>query len=174
MIINECVPSQEQVNLARKIEKIEFHNSREKQHNSWFRQAAEALEVDLDDDLLLGRTNITMYNILTFCFKVFRYKQLKMSCVSTGRAKDEDADREQQKMVKGMKKHLKHLISQPVFKNVIKTKYPTQMGKLSLPHLPVAGMESALTSITKLTKVQKSKKSVPPQGKKLKQKKGNQ
>lgn len=96
-----------------------------------------------------------------------------MSCVSTGRARDEVADREQQKMVKGMKKHLKHLISQPVFKNVIKTKYPTQMGKLSLPHLPVAGMESALTSITKL-KVQESKKSVPPQGKKLKQKKGKQ
>lgn len=46
--------------MARKIEKIEFHNSREKQHNSWFRQAAEALEVDLDDDLLLGRTNITI------------------------------------------------------------------------------------------------------------------
>lgn len=45
--------------MARKIEKIEFHNSREKQHNSWFKQAAEALEVDLDDELLLGTTIIT-------------------------------------------------------------------------------------------------------------------
>lgn len=104
-------------------------------------------------------------------FEGFRYKQLKMSRVSTGKKGDEEEDREQQKMVKGMKKHLKHLISQPVFKNVIKTKYPTQMGKLSLPHLPVARMESALTSITKL-KVEKSKKSVPSQEKK--QKKGNQ
>uniref|UniRef100_A0A3Q1JGA1 ATP-dependent RNA helicase n=1 Tax=Anabas testudineus TaxID=64144 RepID=A0A3Q1JGA1_ANATE len=144
-IETKCMEAiKERVNLARNIEKIEFHNSREKQHNSWFRQAAEALEVDLDDDLLLGR------------------------------ARDEEGDREQQKMVKGMKKHLKHLISRPVFKNVIKTKYPTQMGKLSLPHLPRAGMESALTSITKLKKVQKSNKSVPPQGKKLKQKKGKQ
>lgn len=41
--------------MARKIEKIEFHNSREKQHNSWFKQAAEALEMDLDD-VFLGKT----------------------------------------------------------------------------------------------------------------------
>lgn len=127
----------ERVNLARKIEKIEFHNSREKQHNSWFRQAAEALEVDLDDELLVGRAN------------------------------DDEADREQQKMVKGMKKHLKHLISQPVFKNVIKTKYPTQMGKLSLPHMPLAGKESALTKVS-IQKRQKLKKGVPLQQKKQK------
>eukprot|EP00064_Thunnus_orientalis_P001554 superscaffoldBa00000107_g1557 len=127
----------ERVNLARKIEKIEFHNSREKQHNSWFRQAAEALEVDLDDELLVGRAN------------------------------DDEADREQQKMVKGMKKHLKHLISQPVFKNVIKTKYPTQMGKLSLPHMPLAGRESALTKVS-IQKRQKLKKGVPLQQKKQK------
>ncbi|XP_039643010.1 ATP-dependent RNA helicase DDX24 [Perca fluviatilis] len=118
----------ERVNLARRIEKIEFHNGREKQHNSWFRQAAEALEVDLDDDLLIGR------------------------------AGDEEGDREQQKMVKGMKKHLKHLISQPVFKNLIKTRYPTQMGKLSLPHMPLAGRESALTKVSIQEKKQKSKK----------------
>ena len=42
--------------MARKIEKEEYHNSKEKQHNSWFQQAAEALEVDLDEDLLLGKT----------------------------------------------------------------------------------------------------------------------
>ncbi|TDG98799.1 hypothetical protein EPR50_G00204360 [Perca flavescens] len=118
----------ERVNLARRIEKIEFHNGREKQHNSWFRQAAEALEVDLDDDLLIGR------------------------------AGDEEGDREQQKMVKGMKKHLKHLISQPVFKNLIKTRYPTQMGKLSLPHMPLAGRESALTKVSIQEKKPKSKK----------------
>ncbi|XP_044023530.1 ATP-dependent RNA helicase DDX24 [Siniperca chuatsi] len=134
----------ERVNLARRIEKIEFHNSREKHHNSWFRQAAEALEVDLDDDLLIGR------------------------------AKDEDADREQQKMVKGMKKHLKHLINQPVFKNVTKTKYPTQMGKLSLPHMPLAGMESALTRVSIQEEKQKLKKAVPPQQKKQKKQKKEQ
>uniref|UniRef100_A0A3Q0T5I0 ATP-dependent RNA helicase n=1 Tax=Amphilophus citrinellus TaxID=61819 RepID=A0A3Q0T5I0_AMPCI len=89
----------ERVNLARSIEKMEYYNSREKQHDSWLKQAAEALEVDLDDDLLIGKT------------------------------KDEDADREHQRIVKGMKKDLKHLISQPIFRNVINTKYPTQMGK---------------------------------------------
>lgn len=101
---------------------------------------------------------------------MFKYK-LKMPRMSTGRTRDEDTDREQQKMVKGMKKHLKHLISQPVFKNVIKTKYPTQMGKLSLSHMPRVGMESALTRVSIEKKKQKSKKSVPPQRKKQKQKK---
>ncbi|XP_068194396.1 ATP-dependent RNA helicase DDX24 [Antennarius striatus] len=128
----------ERVNLARQIEKIEFHNSRAKQHNSWLRQAADALEVDLDDDLLIGGT------------------------------RDEDDDREQQKMVKGMKKHLKHLISQPIFKNVIKTKYPTQMGKLSLPHMPLAEKESALTRVSAQEKAEKLKKAVPPKQKQTK------
>lgn len=42
--------------MARQIEKVEFHNSRQKRHNSWMKKAAEALEVDLDDDLLIGKT----------------------------------------------------------------------------------------------------------------------
>lgn len=45
---------QERVNLARKIEKMEFFHSREQQHNSWVRQASEAMEIDVDDDLLMG------------------------------------------------------------------------------------------------------------------------
>uniref|UniRef100_A0AAQ5Z7N9 ATP-dependent RNA helicase n=1 Tax=Amphiprion ocellaris TaxID=80972 RepID=A0AAQ5Z7N9_AMPOC len=140
-IETKCMDAiKERVNLARKIENFEYHNSREKQHNSWFKQAAEALEVDLDDDLLLGNT------------------------------RDEDADREQQKMVKGMKKHLKHLISQPIFKNVIKTKYPTQLGKLPLPDMPLARKESALTRVS-IQKTQDLKKSVPSQQKKTRQKK---
>uniref|UniRef100_A0A673YF12 ATP-dependent RNA helicase n=1 Tax=Salmo trutta TaxID=8032 RepID=A0A673YF12_SALTR len=99
---SKCMAAIKVVNMARKIEKIEFHNSREKQHNSWFKQEAEALEVDLDDD---GLTKI-----------------------------DQKDDRQQQKMVKGMKKHMKHLISQPVFKNVMKTKYPTQMATCHPAH----------------------------------------
>ncbi|XP_051579156.1 ATP-dependent RNA helicase DDX24 [Myxocyprinus asiaticus] len=108
----------ERVNLARKIEKIEYFNSREKQHNSWVRQAAEAMDIDVDDDLLLG-----------------------------GR-KDENDEREQQKLMKVLKKQLKHLISQPVFRNEMKTKYPTQMGKLQLPQLPISTADTALTSVT--------------------------
>ncbi|XP_051941256.1 ATP-dependent RNA helicase DDX24 [Hippocampus zosterae] len=129
----------ERVNLARKIEKIEFYNSRQKHHNSWLREAAEAMDIDLDEDLLLGK------------------------------GRDEDDDRVQQKMVKGMKKHLKHLISQPVFKSVTKTKYPTQMGRMCLANLPVTGEQSALMSVSAQ---QNKKKTGPPQHKKKKQKKG--
>ncbi|CAG10574.1 unnamed protein product, partial [Tetraodon nigroviridis] len=118
-IETKCMEAiKDRVNLARQIEKIEFHNNRKKHHNSWLKQAAEDLEIDLDDDLLIGK------------------------------GKDEEQDREQQMMVKGMKKHLKHLISQPVFKNVMKTKYPTQMGKLCLPQAALAGMENALSVVS--------------------------
>lgn len=63
--------------MARQIEKVEFHNSREKHHNSWFRQAAEALEVDLDDELLLGKQ--------TFCniFSLFKNVQIQTAeCIA--------------------------------------------------------------------------------------------
>ncbi|KAG7328473.1 hypothetical protein KOW79_008417 [Hemibagrus wyckioides] len=125
---NKCMTAiKERVNVARKIEKIEYYNCRRQQHNSWFRQAAEEMDIDLDDDLLLGGD------------------------------KDEENDREQQKLVKGLKKHLKHLISQPVFKAHMKTKYPTQMGKLQLPQLPL-GDETALISVHKQKQKDKQKK----------------
>ncbi|KAM4543240.1 ATP-dependent RNA helicase DDX24 [Odontesthes bonariensis] len=139
-IETKCMEAiKERVNLARKIEKIEFYNSREKQHDSWFKKAAKALEVDLDDDLLLGG------------------------------GKDENADREQQKMVKGMKKHLKYLIAQPIFKDVTKTKYPTQLGKL--PMMPRSGMESALIKVSIQKEKQKLKKAVVTERKTQKQRK---
>ncbi|KAM4540630.1 ATP-dependent RNA helicase DDX24 [Fundulus diaphanus] len=131
----------ERVNLARKIEKIEFFNSREKQHDSWFKKAARDLEVDLDDDLLMGS------------------------------AREQDDDGQQQKMVKGMKKHLKHLISQPIFKNMMKTKYPTKMGKLDLTNIPVAGMESALARISGQKNAPKLTTGFPQQQKGRKQRK---
>lgn len=43
------------MNLARQIEKAEYFNSQAKQHNSWLQQAADALEIDLDDDMLMGK-----------------------------------------------------------------------------------------------------------------------
>lgn len=70
-----------------------------------------------------------------------------MLCVS-GRGKDEDDERQQQKLVKIMKKQLKQMISQPVFRSNMKTKYPTQMGKLQLPQAPVTKATAALTSVT--------------------------
>lgn len=117
----------ERVNVARKIEKIEYYNSRKQQHNSWFKQAAEEMDIDLDDDLLLGGNQ------------------------------DEEIERDQQKVLKGLKKHLKHLLSQTVFKAHIKTKYPTQMGKLELPQL-LMGNETALISVSKQKLKDKQKK----------------
>ncbi|XP_032044846.1 ATP-dependent RNA helicase DDX24 [Aythya fuligula] len=109
----------ERMNLARQIEKAEFFNSRAKQHDSWLQQAAEALEVDLDDDLLMGRKT------------------------------SEQEESQKQKMLKGMKKQLKHMLSQPLFKVFMKTKYPTQSGKLLLPQTSVGSSESALGTVSK-------------------------
>ncbi|NWS34840.1 DDX24 helicase, partial [Polioptila caerulea] len=120
----KCMISiKERMNLARQIEKAEFFNSRAKQHNSWLQQAAEALEIDLDDDMLMG---------------------------------NEQEESQKQKMLKGMKKQLKHMLSQPLFKVLLKTKYPTQSGKLLLPQTSVG--ISALGAVSK--KQAKKKKSI--------------
>ncbi|XP_061898205.1 ATP-dependent RNA helicase DDX24 [Entelurus aequoreus] len=131
----------ERVELARQIEKIEFFNGRKKHHNSWLRQTAEAMDIVLDEDLLLG-----------------------------GNGRDEEDTSGEKKMVKGMKKHLKHLISQPVFRSVTKTKYPTQMGRLCLDKVSVVGEKSA---ISRVSAEQNKKKKIggPPQGKKKQQQK---
>ncbi|XP_072895275.1 ATP-dependent RNA helicase DDX24 [Hemitrygon akajei] len=110
---------QVRVNVARRIEKMEYQHNKAQQHNSWFQQAAEALDVDLEDNVLMGEG----YN--------------------------DGEENQRQRMLKGMKKELKHLLSQPVFKNHMKTKYPTQFGGLALPALPVASQETALTTIQK-------------------------
>ncbi|NWS44325.1 DDX24 helicase, partial [Probosciger aterrimus] len=116
----KCMSSiKERVNLARQIEKAEFFNSRAKQHNSWLQQAAEALEIDLDDDMLMGKKT------------------------------SEEEESQKQKMLKGMKKQLKHMLSQPLFKVLMKTKYPTQSGKLLLPQTSVSVSESALGTMSK-------------------------
>ncbi|XP_041070408.1 ATP-dependent RNA helicase DDX24 [Carcharodon carcharias] len=106
------------VNVAWSIEKMEYQHNKVQQHNSWFQQAAEALEVDLADDLLMdGGSN--------------------------------SDEKQRQRMLKGMKKQLKHLLSQPVFKSYLKTRYPTQFGRLTLPALPLASEETALTTVKK-------------------------
>ncbi|NXA30156.1 DDX24 helicase, partial [Ibidorhyncha struthersii] len=117
---SKCMTSiKERMNLARQIEKAEFFNSRAKQHNSWLQQAAEALEVDLDDDMLMGKKG------------------------------SEQEESQKQKMLKGMKKQLKHMLTQPLFKVLMKTKYPTESGKLLLPQTSVGISESALGTVSK-------------------------
>ncbi|XP_051833335.1 ATP-dependent RNA helicase DDX24 isoform X1 [Antechinus flavipes] len=117
----------ERVNLARQIEKEEYYNSRAKQHNAWFQQVADALEIDLDDDVFIG-----------------------------GRCNEQE-ESQKQRLMKGMKKQLKHLLSQPVFKNLMKTKYPTQFGRLTLPEIPLHTSESALNTVSQQKKRRKKK-----------------
>lgn len=76
---------------------------------------------------------------------------------------DEQEESQKQKMLKGMKKHLKHLLSQPVFKNLMKTKYPTQSGKLLLPDLSGMSSQSALDAMSEAQrkKTKKTKKMKP-------------
>ncbi|NWH58820.1 DDX24 helicase, partial [Geococcyx californianus] len=122
----KCMTSiKERVNLARRIEKAEFFNSRAKQHDSWLQQAAEALEIDPDDDMFMG---------------------------------NEEEESQKQKMLKGMKKQLKHMLSQPLFKVLMKTRYPTQSGKLLLPQTSVCVSESALGTVSR--QQAKKKKSI--------------
>lgn len=54
---------------------------------------------------------------------------------------DEGDDRAEPKMVKRVETRVKHLISQPVFRNA--TKIPT--GELCVPHTAPAGMENGLS-----------------------------
>ncbi|XP_067848049.1 ATP-dependent RNA helicase DDX24 [Heptranchias perlo] len=115
------------VKVARSIEKMEYQHNKAQQHNSWFQQAAAALEVDLEDGILMGGG----YN--------------------------ESDEKQRQRLLKGMKKQLKHLLSQPVFKNYLKTKYPTQFGRLTLPVLPLANQETALSTVKKHKNTKKQK-----------------
>ena len=61
--------------------------------------------------------------------------------------------------MKVLKKELRHLLSQPLFKDDLKTKYPTQSGRLpTLTSAPRDG-ESALSCLAKQKK--KKKKQQP-------------
>uniref|UniRef100_A0A2I3H1B1 ATP-dependent RNA helicase DDX24 n=1 Tax=Nomascus leucogenys TaxID=61853 RepID=A0A2I3H1B1_NOMLE len=85
----------ERIRLARQIEKSEYRNFQACLHNSWIEQAAAALEIELEEDMYKG-----------------------------GKA-DQQEERRRQKQMKVLKKELRHLLSQPLFTESQKTKYPT-------------------------------------------------
>lgn len=62
--------------------------------------------------------------------------------------------------MKVLKKELRHLLSQPLFKEDLKTKYPTQSGKLPTLMATPRNGESALSCLAKQKK--KKKKKPPP------------
>uniref|UniRef100_A0A8C9Q1B0 ATP-dependent RNA helicase n=1 Tax=Spermophilus dauricus TaxID=99837 RepID=A0A8C9Q1B0_SPEDA len=92
----------ERIRLARQIEKAEYRNFQACLHNSWIEQAAAALEIELEEEMYKG-----------------------------GKA-DQQEERRRQKQMKVLKKELRHLLSQPLFKEDLKTKYPTQSGRLQV------------------------------------------
>ncbi|XP_076979546.1 ATP-dependent RNA helicase DDX24 [Tamandua tetradactyla] len=114
----------ERIHLARQIEKAEYRNFQACLHNSWIEQAAAALEIELEEDMYKG-----------------------------GKA-DQQEERRRQKQMKVLKKELRHLLSQPLFKDDLKTKYPTQSGKLPVVMSVQRNGESALSCISKQKKQQ--------------------
>lgn len=117
----------ERIRLARQIEKAEYRNFQACLHNSWIEQAAAALEIELEEEMYKG-----------------------------GKA-DQQEERRRQKQMKVLKKELRHLLSQPLFKEDLKTKYPTQSGRLpQLTAAPRTG-ESALSCLSKQKKKKRPK-----------------
>ncbi|KAM9201865.1 ATP-dependent RNA helicase DDX24 isoform 1-T1 [Dugong dugon] len=116
----------ERICVARQIEKAEYRNFQACLHNSWIEQAAAALEIELEEGMYKG-----------------------------GKA-DEQEEHRRQKQMKVLKKELRHLLSQPLFKDDLKTKYPTQSGKPIVVSAPGNG-KSALSCISKQKKKKKKK-----------------
>ncbi|XP_053457586.1 ATP-dependent RNA helicase DDX24 [Nycticebus coucang] len=109
----------ERIRLARQIEKAEYRNFQACLHNSWIEQAAAALEIELEEEMYKG-----------------------------GKA-DQQEERQRQKQMKVLKKELRHLLSQPLFTEGLKTKYPTQSGKLPLLASAPRNGKSALSCLSK-------------------------
>ncbi|XP_006879266.1 PREDICTED: ATP-dependent RNA helicase DDX24 [Elephantulus edwardii] len=112
----------ERIRLARQIEKAEYRNFQACVHNSWIEQAAAALEIELDEEMYKGRKT------------------------------DEQEEHRRQKQMKILKQELRHLLSQPLFKHDLKTKYPTQSGRLPVVLSTSRNGESALSCISKQNK----------------------
>lgn len=112
----------ERVQLARQVEKAEYRNFQACLHNSWIEQAAAALEIELDEEMYKG-----------------------------GKA-DQQEERRRQKQMKILKKELRHLLSQPLFKDDLKTKYPTQSGQPPVLRPAPRSGESALSCLSKQKK----------------------
>uniref|UniRef100_A0A2K6M3M1 ATP-dependent RNA helicase n=1 Tax=Rhinopithecus bieti TaxID=61621 RepID=A0A2K6M3M1_RHIBE len=118
----------ERIRLARQIEKSEYRNFQACLHNSWIEQAAAALEIELEEDMYKG-----------------------------GKA-DQQEERRRQKQMKVLKKELRHLLSQPLFTESQKTKYPTQSGK---PPLLVSAPSKSKSALSCLSKQQQKKTKKP-------------
>lgn len=124
----------ERIRLARQIEKAEYRNFQACLHNSWIEQAAAALEIELEEEMYKG-----------------------------GKA-DEQEERRRQKQMKILKQELRHLLSQPLFQESLKTRYPTQSGRPPQPVVAPRNVESALSCLSRQKRRRKKPKhQAPPQ-----------
>ncbi|CAO2587212.1 ATP-dependent RNA helicase DDX24 [Lemmus lemmus] len=125
----------ERIRLARQIEKAEYRNFQACLHNSWIEQAAAALEIELEEDMYKG-----------------------------GKA-DQQGERQRQKQMKILKQELRHLLSQPLFQENLKTRYPTQSGKPPQLVVTPRNGESALSCLSRQKRRRKKPKEhhAPPQ-----------
>ncbi|KAF1588535.1 UNVERIFIED_CONTAM: ATP-dependent RNA helicase DDX24, partial [Eudyptes pachyrhynchus] len=118
----------ERIRLARQIEKAEYRNFQACLHNSWIEQAAAALEIELEEEMYKG-----------------------------GKA-DQQEERRRQKQMKMLKQELRHLLSQPLFQENLKTRYPTQSGRPPQPVLASRNIESALSCLSRQKRRRKKPK----------------
>lgn len=126
----------ERIRLARQVEKAEYRNFQACLHNSWIEQAAAALEIELEEDMYKG-----------------------------GKA-DQQEERRRQKQIKVLKQELRHLLSQPLFQENLKTRYPTQSGRLPQPMVAPRNGESALSCLSRQKRRRRKKPKehrAPPQ-----------
>lgn len=125
----------ERIRLARQIEKAEYRNFQACLHNSWIEQAAAALEIELEEEMYKG-----------------------------GKA-DQQEERRRQKQMKILKQELRHLLSQPLFQENLKTRYPTQSGRPPQPVVAPRNVESALSCLSRQKRRRKKPKEhqAPPQ-----------
>lgn len=126
----------ERIRLARQVEKAEYRNFQACLHNSWIEQAAAALEIELEEDMYKG-----------------------------GKA-DQQEERRRQKQMKILKQELRHLLSQPLFQESLKTRYPTQSGRLPQPMVAPRNGESALSCLSRQKRRRRKKPKehqAPPQ-----------
>lgn len=118
----------ERIRLARQVEKAEYRNFQACLHNSWIEQAAAALEIELEEDMYKG-----------------------------GKA-DQQEERRRQKQMKILKQELRHLLSQPLFQENLKTRYPTQSGRPPQPVVAPGNGESALSCLSRQKRRRKKPK----------------
>lgn len=76
---------------------------------------------------------------------------------------DQQEERRRQKQMKVLKKELRHLLSQPLFKGDLKTKYPTQSGQPPVLRPAPRNGESALSCLSKQKRKPKPKTKEQPQ-----------